>query len=468
MIPSRPSSGMQTSRRPGIAAAALGALLIMSCGGEDNEHPELRLEHTTVWMTVAQRQIAEHAVVFYNDGDGLLEITEMTVTPSWVTISPSSLLVQPGRSESATLTAVPMSAGAGIHEGRIMVTSNDPDRPLLAIPLEIRVVEGLPPSITVTPTLCVLALEMGDSTVVACTVTNSGTATAHVTQVSPQCSWVSAAPSSLSLDPGASAEISLAVQSHGLTDGRHQCTVEVHTTDPNAPRCDVVIDLTVGASGGASRIVVAEEFTGTWCQYCPGAMMGLHALQNLVGPDRVAVIVYHLSDGFTILGGQDRSQFYSVGGIPNVIFDGIVSRLGGDHDTPIDYTAPYNQRASIPAPLIISLSLTEYEFGSGSGTVRAVCQNVTTETLSARLLLVMTAVDSLYSWQGFDHLYSTAISMPLGSGGAALTLAPEASDTVLAAFSTPDGWRSRQRDLTGFAQDFGTKEIHQGSVLHLP
>lgn len=467
MNPSNPRRNRRATRRRGLAAA-LGVLFALSCGSENSEHPSLRLEQSSVWMTVAQRQTAEQALVFFNDGDAVLEITEMTVTPPWVAIAPLSLMVQPGGRGSATLIASPTSAGAGIHQGRILVTSNDPDRPLLSIPLEIRVVEGLPPSITVTPTLFVLALSSGESTVVSCTVTNSGNTTASVTQVSPQCSWVTAAPSSLTLNPGGSATISIAVQSQGLAGGRHQCTVQIHTTDPNAPRYDVVVDLTVGTAGGAPRIVVAEEFTGTWCQYCPGAMMGLHALQDRVGSDRLAMVAYHLSDSFTILGGQDRGQFYGVSGIPNVIFDGTVSRVGGSHDTPIDYTAQYNQRASVPSPLIISLSLANYDLGTGGGTVRASCQNVTSGALNARFLLVMTAIDSLHSWQDFDHLYATAIGMPLGSGGVELSLLPESSDTILAGFTTPPGWLGRGRELVGFAQDFQTKEIHQASILHLP
>ena len=86
----------------------------------------------------------------------------------------------------------------------------------------------------------------------------------------------------------------------------------------------VLSALVLGGSAGSvwavQRTVVAEEFTGTWCYYCPGAMMGLHNLLLEVG-DSLAVVAYHLSDAFTVPGCTSRQSYYNVTGIPDVWFN---------------------------------------------------------------------------------------------------------------------------------------------------
>jgi hypothetical protein len=442
-------------------------LLVLSCGDDGDTHPALRLERTRITMVVSERLTATEPVVIYNDGEGVLEITGITCTLPWITSDPIALTVQPHGEGVATLTADASSAGSGDYEGRLRIESNDPSAPALLVPLEVEVVEGRPASITVSPTLFNLALEPGDSTEVACTVVNAGSATGSITQVSEGCEWVSASPTSLDLPPGARGTITLSVRSAGLADDVHQCIVQIYTTDPYAPRYDVVVGLTIGA-GGATRVVVAEEFTGTWCTYCPGAMMGLHALQQTVGRERLAMVAYHLSDGFSILAGQDRANLYGVIGIPHVWFDGTVDRIGGLPSTPIDYTSEYHQRASLPATMEITLSLPVYETATGSGQLRAVCRDLGGTGIDARLMVVMTGVDTLYSWQSFNHLYGTAIAFPSGSAGYPLVLAPGGIDTLDTPFSTPSGWWGRERELIAFAQNLLTKEILQGAVLALP
>jgi len=462
----------QGNRRRDLASVLVrfsvtGALVALSCGDEGAEHPIIRLERTTISMVVPERSSATEDLVVFNDGEGILEITRAEVTPSWVTVEPATLTVQPHGQNVATLTALASSAGAGVYEGRITIESNDPERPLLLVPLEIEIVEGYPATITVSPPYFSLALMAGESTQVACTVVNGGQNAGRVTQVVSGCEWVVASPTSLDLGPGAQGTITLAVRAAGLANGEHHCTVQVHTTDPYAPRYDVVVDLTVG-SGGVTRVVVAEEFTGTWCQYCPGAMMGLHALQQTVGRERLAMVVYHLSDSFSIMAGQDRANLYGVSGIPHVWFDGTVDRVGGLHDTPMDYTSEYGQRASLPAPVAITLTLASYDEGTGSGVLRSTCRNAGEGTMDARLMVALTAIDSSYVWQDYDHLYSTAIAFPTGTGGQALLLAPGESDTLQTVFTTPVAWLAQERELVAFAQSLVTKEIHQGAVLRLP
>ncbi len=443
------------------------ALAAVSCGEEEGGHPRIRLERTTVSMHVRERGIAAEEVLVSNDGEADLEVSRVATSLSWVGASPTALSVPPRGEGRIVLTATPTSVGAGTYQGRVVIESNDPDQPSVSLGLSVTVVEGSPPSITVTPTSFILALAPSEEGSVTCTVTNRGGTPGGVTSVTAGCDWVSASPQSLELDPGASGSLTFLLRA-GSASGIQECTVQLLTTESTAAPRDVKISLTVGSGGGVPRVVVAEEFTGTWCQYCPGAMMGLQELKRRVGMDRLTVVAYHLADPFAIQAGADRATLYGVSGIPHVWFDGTVDRLGGRPDAPIDYTPQYSQRASVPAPLVISLSLSSYDPPRGDGRIEVTCKNLRATGVEARLVAVMTALDSSYVWQGFDHLYHTAIACFATRLGQPVSLGPNETRTVEVAFETPTGWRSHERELVVFAQDASRREVLQGATLRLP
>jgi len=141
-----------------------------------------------------------------------------------------------------------------------------------------------------------------------------------------------------------------------MSDSLHRCFVFL-----------VLFSLAVFSSANAvARIVVAEEFTGTWCTYCPGAMMGLHNLFTEVG-DNLAPIAYHKQDSFTVPGYWDRANLYGVSGIPDVWFDGILHRGGGHHTNPVNYTYYYNTRRAVDSPLSMQITLDDYDHSTGIG-----------------------------------------------------------------------------------------------------
>jgi hypothetical protein len=214
----------------------------------------------------------------------------------------------------------------------------------------------------------------------------------------------------------------------------------------------------------ALRVVLAEEFTGTWCYYCPGAMMGLYNLEQQVG-DQLAVVAYHLSDGFTVPGCTTRQAYYSVTGIPTVWFDGVIERLGGNHTTPIDYTAQFNQRAGIPSPLIIDLALDTYDGGTGEGTVTAMIYNEADTTVAGQVRFVATGDDTLYNWQGFDHLYFTALDIFPDAQGVTVSIDPGMTHVETQDFVIPAGWRDRACTIVAFLQNDESKEVQQAGSL---
>ncbi|MFH1746781.1 MAG: hypothetical protein ABIG44_07020 [Planctomycetota bacterium] len=83
----------------------------------------------------------------------------------------------------------------------------------------------------------------------------------------------------------------------------------------------------------ADRMIMAEQFTATWCGYCPQAGRALISLQDMY-PDTFAMIQIHGQDGYeTAWGTHRRFTFYAPWvGYPTVWFCGEDKLVGGDEE----------------------------------------------------------------------------------------------------------------------------------------
>lgn len=75
------------------------------------------------------------------------------------------------------------------------------------------------------------------------------------------------------------------------------------------------------AATAADRLVIAEEFTATWCTYCPSVASALFSLQ-MDRPNDIVGLMIHCGDSYTTSWGNSRESFYSIGGYPTVYLDG--------------------------------------------------------------------------------------------------------------------------------------------------
>jgi len=86
---------------------------------------------------------------------------------------------------------------------------------------------------------------------------------------------------------------------------------------------------TVTIPGGVVRnLVLMEGGTGTWCQYCPGAAMGLRDLIEVNNKDATA-IEYHDGDSYENASATTRLTYYAISSFPTVIADGGEKSEGG-------------------------------------------------------------------------------------------------------------------------------------------
>jgi thiol-disulfide isomerase/thioredoxin len=109
------------------------------------------------------------------------------------------------------------------------------------------------------------------------------------------------------------------------------------------------------------RIVLAEEFTGTWCPYCPGASGALERLEAKLGRDKLVVLGFHSGGRFGNPDSDARLAYYNISGIPTVIFNGLYRKVGGNqnpNDYSIDqsYNGLYAVSSSRSSPVEIAMT----------------------------------------------------------------------------------------------------------------
>ncbi len=100
--------------------------------------------------------------------------------------------------------------------------------------------------------------------------------------------------------------------------------------------------------------VLIEEFTGTWCSYCPGAALGIDDLITEGQP--VLAVAYHRNDDYETPTTQEKMDLYNVLGFPTVVFDGQINSAGGNVSLSIANTyRPFvNQLKEVKVPVSVS------------------------------------------------------------------------------------------------------------------
>ncbi|NOX88515.1 MAG: T9SS type A sorting domain-containing protein [Calditrichaeota bacterium] len=275
------------------------------------------------------------------------------------------------------------------------------------------------------------------------------------------------------LAPNAQADVTF----NDYTIGNIECDFFIMTdlsTDMDAS--NNVATKRVNSFFNTKEMVLAEKFTGTWCQYCPGAARALDSLYH-AHPESLAPIDYHIDDDFEIPDGQARDDYYGIGGYPTAIFNGTHRRVGGasyDSDwIPIynDYEAIYQDCKQELTPFHLELSFTE----NGSTIIGDLNTTYLTPSYYKyyKLFYVLTESHIAYNWQTeMDSLQFVARAMYPDANGKTFyegaTFPSEnmvVNDTVH--FTIPSGVVKENCDLIAFIQDTRSKEVMGADKVNL-
>lgn len=211
--------------------------------------------------------------------------------------------------------------------------------------------------------------------------------------------------------------------------------------------------------------VVIEVGTGTWCQYCPGAAMGIEDL--LANGYNVAAVKYHSGDSYQTPSSVARINYYNITGFPTAWFDGVYSVIGGSNTQSMypNYVPYVNQRNAVLSSFTISISGgctgLQYNVAIIANKVASYSQN------SLRLHLALTESHIPEFWQGQTEVNHAMRIMVPDHNGTLLDFTNQNQHTVNLSFTADPSWEIQNCELIAFLQNPVTKEIAQGTKIPL-
>lgn len=227
---------------------------------------------------------------------------------------------------------------------------------------------------------------------------------------------------------------------------------------------------TVIVSGGVKRdLVLMEEFTGTWCVYCPGAAMGLRDLID-VNKKEAAAIAYHNGDKFVNAAATARENYYSVDAFPTVICDGNAdgsSRVDGGNATTSLYTTYlplFEKRYVLPGFHDVDIKVKHIENNNYQATVTI------EETFNAfsplKLHAVLTESNIAEVWKNQTEVDFVCRAMYPDANGTTVDFLSGGSKTFTFDISL-EGFVKDNCEFVVFLQDDVTKEVTQAAKFEL-
>ncbi len=116
--------------------------------------------------------------------------------------------------------------------------------------------------------------------------------------------------------PGGQSLIAFTVNPSSLTEGTHTGVINVTTNDPDNAELTYTVQINVQELDvDEPSNVLVEQYTGTWCQYCPFGADSLAAVIGRLG-NRVVRASWHDSDPMEITAWAAMNSFMSVTGFP--------------------------------------------------------------------------------------------------------------------------------------------------------
>ena len=253
------------------------------------------------------------------------------------------------------------------------------------------------------------------------------------------------------------------------------------------PDNDVLESLVNAVSFVPNKKVLAEEATGTWCQWCPRGTCFMNYMSDTY-PDTWIGIAVHNGDPMVVpaYDGAISQIIPGFGGYPSVTTD----RTPGDSD-PSDLEAAYNRRINAISPA--TLDIVNYAWNPDTREVTFDLQSEFVAEINSELRFgVIFVEDSLYgttsqwnqanSYAGgtygpmcgfedlpssvpaalmhYDHVGRAIIDTPFGTPQSLpLEIASGSVITYNYTYTIPANWRYDKLHIVGFLVDMTTKEI---------
>ncbi|HOL23951.1 MAG TPA: T9SS type A sorting domain-containing protein [Candidatus Hydrothermia bacterium] len=219
----------------------------------------------------------------------------------------------------------------------------------------------------------------------------------------------------------------------------------------------MLLFLTVGLLQAYKKNVLIENFTATWCGYCPYQAQAITQLEEMYG-ESLVVIKYHpsSSDPFYHSSSVTRQSFYNVPGYPTSLVSGNKAVIGGWSGVITPLNTYVIQSFNEITPCSISVSITD--FNSSTLTCNAKVKVFMTSNTSIPIppslkLRVAILEDSIfYTWQSMNVLRYVVRNMLPSASGTSISLGYGDSVEYNFSFSVPSLGRAPYYYAAAFVQ----------------
>ena len=213
-----------------------------------------------------------------------------------------------------------------------------------------------------------------------------------------------------------------------------------------------VVMLLMGAmsfnnANAVQRMVVAEDFTATWCSWCPDAAKALDSLYR-VARDTFIVIAYHPSgsDPFQTAGSVTRANYYHLMYYPTVFF------CGGDTNWPSTMVGSFGSSTydscrirfdslkATGSSLEMEVNYLSYDDVTRSGQMAIRARNVSGASVAGRMHFLVLERGIPYYWQSMSELDFLARDMIPDGNGEEISIGPGDSLSVVRDYVIGPDW----------------------------
>lgn len=235
--------------------------------------------------------------------------------------------------------------------------------------------------------------------------------------------------------------------------------------------------------GSSQKIVVAEDFTATWCSFCPDAAKALDSIYR-VAEDSFIIIAYHPSgtDPFQTQASVDRANYYALEFYPTVFFNGgyttssstLVGSFGAN--TYDSCRIRYDSIKEAGSSLEMAVNYLNYDDISKSGQMEVKAKNTSAFPLNGTVQFLVLERGIPYAWQTMDELDFLVRDMLPDAGGEAVSIPAGDSISVTRNFNIGSDWafgnchfvafvQTADHQITQAAQAFGPSLVLEHKTL---
>jgi thiol-disulfide isomerase/thioredoxin len=226
----------------------------------------------------------------------------------------------------------------------------------------------------------------------------------------------------------------------------------------------LVLLIIAGFAHAYRKNVLIENFTATWCPYCPYAAQAITQLESIYG-ESLTVIKYHpsTSDPFYHSHSVTRASYYNVPGLPTTVVSGNKAVVGGWNGvfTPLDNYV--RQSFQEVAPCSIKVEILSFNPNTlvADARVKVFMTSDNSISIPSQLKLrVAILEDSIfYNWQNMNILRYVVRGMWPNAAGTSLTLGRGDSAIFNFSFSVPQLIRAPYYYVAAFVQQDSIYQI---------